>query len=230
VLSAYMGGLTDTYPSFGSKIQDSGITFDYTKPEKSSRLFAIPLLGLVLRYLLLLPFMTYVSYIGFAAMLGRIIGSFSVLFKGKYPESIHEFSTDAFRLNASYLLYFSGMSDKYPSFGISLRHPMKKFLLIAAVVILQYLLGLGATNLARAFSSMNAVSNVQDTVMKQSFMKACDTKGTTTAYCECTYNGLHAKYSFAEINAMGTQFQQTNKIPDQMAAVIQSCSNLLPAQ
>jgi hypothetical protein len=133
---AFFGGLTDTYPHFSEGMKNSHLTFEYHPPMKSNRLLGAPLVGPLLRYFLLLPFSTYANFISFGAFMGIIVSWFVVFFTGKYPQSVYELITDSLRLTASAQLYSTAMSDIYPSFAISLKHPYKKALLILAALAL----------------------------------------------------------------------------------------------
>lgn len=125
----YTYGLTNKHPGFSLSINDA-YSYEIGYPDKSSRFFAIPILGMVSRIILLIPFMVYSGIIQYAAILGTVFGSLVVLFAGKYPESIFEFARDATRLNQAMFLYSFGISDKYPSFNISWNHKGIKIFLI----------------------------------------------------------------------------------------------------
>lgn len=131
----FIFGLSDVYPGFN---------FDATKdfiltipePQNPNRLFAIPLAGGFVRYVLLIPFFIYQTVIEYAAGIGAIFGaSFMVLFMGKYPESVFELTRDYVRLVLSFSMYMSGLRDDYPSFWISMTHKNIKIALISLAVL-----------------------------------------------------------------------------------------------
>lgn len=130
----FLFGLTNRYPGFTDKTPDFIITIPL--PTKPNRFFAIPLLGFIARALLLIPFAIYSSIMQYAANLAAIIASFPVLFTGNYPESLYELVRDNTRLNISSAMYFAGLSDKYPSFWISMHHKGVKILFIALAIAL----------------------------------------------------------------------------------------------
>jgi hypothetical protein len=136
--SAYIFGLTDKYPRFG-EMEDPLLSLKFNQEQKSNRLLGSPILGPVLRYIMLLPISTYATYIYYAAGLGLVLSWFAVLFTGKYPKSIYELAQDTIRLQSSITLYSTAMTDKYPSFSISLNHPYKKALLIVLSILLLYI-------------------------------------------------------------------------------------------
>jgi len=137
----YFIGLSNKYPGFS--LGTNGFELNFTYPAVSSRYFAIPLFGGVTRLILLIPYLVYMMAISKGAFLGVIISSFWVLFQGRYPETSYEFARDALRLSISETLYFAGISDKYPSFYISLDHATLKLLLIIFAVSTG---GWGSTN------------------------------------------------------------------------------------
>lgn len=132
----YIYGLTDKYPGFGFDIDDK-FNLDIIMPERSKRLYAIPILGGVIRIILLIPYFVFFSIISNAALIGVYLLAWAiVLFKGRYPEGIFELARDSTRVTISVAAYFAGLSDKYPSFYISMAHDKIKLILIAASILL----------------------------------------------------------------------------------------------
>lgn len=125
----YFEGLTNKYPMFTFKLTD--FTLDITKPENPSRFYAIPLLGGLVRTVLLIPYFIWVQVLGNASFLGTAISSFVVLFKGRYPESTFELNRDTLRISIANYAYMFGFSDTYPSFWISFNHKAIKIILLA---------------------------------------------------------------------------------------------------
>lgn len=134
----FLYGLTDKYPGFN--LETDGFTLDMPMPESPNRLFAIPVLGGVVRIILLIPFYVYyyvVYYAAYSAIL--LTGWFFVLFQGRYAETLYELGRDSTRLSLSMSAYMSGLSDKYPSFEISWNHKnIKIALMILASLLLIY--------------------------------------------------------------------------------------------
>lgn len=136
----YYAGLTDKYPGFGFDIDDRySLHIDY--PERPNRAFALPVVGGIFRYLLLIPFAIYAGIIGYGAILGAVISFVPVLFGSRYPETTFELVRDAARLEMAELAYAAGLSDDYPSFTISIEHGTAKVVLIVIGVVL-YLLNI----------------------------------------------------------------------------------------
>ena len=55
---------------------------------------------------------------------------FVILFKGRLPETFYEFERDSIRVSLASSMYMLGLSDKYPSFYISMTHQAAKIGLI----------------------------------------------------------------------------------------------------
>jgi hypothetical protein len=155
----YFIGLTNKYPGFS--LGTNGFDLNFTYPQASSRYFAIPVFGGIARLVLLIPYIVYMMAISKGAFLGVIISSLWVLFKGRYPETSYEFARDALRLNISEALYFAGISDKYPSFYISLNHATLKLLLII-IAVSSGGWGSGNSNTNSNSSPMNSNYNYQN--------------------------------------------------------------------
>ena len=132
----FLFGLTDKYPGFSLKIDES-YSVDIPLITNPSKLFAFPLLGLLMRMILIIPYYMFLSVISQAACIGTYILAWAVvLFKGRYPESLFELSRDAIRVSLSNHAYMLGLSDKYPSFYISMAHDKIKIILIVIAIIL----------------------------------------------------------------------------------------------
>lgn len=135
-LNFFMFGLTNKYPGFSLDIKDN-FSVDIPYPQNPSKLYAIPVIGILIRGILLIPFSIFSHIINQAVSLGVfLVASFYVLFAGKYPETIFEFARDYTRLSLASSAYTSGLSDKYPSFSISWKNKEKKIILIVIAVFL----------------------------------------------------------------------------------------------
>lgn len=135
----YFYGLTDKYPGFSFRNTDPSVTLDMPKPEAPNRFFAIPIFGGVARIVLLIPYFIYAGVLSNASFIGMFISSFPVLFTGRYPEATYELERDYVRVQYASSAYMVGLSDKYPSFWISMNHQTAKILLI----IFGALMGIG---------------------------------------------------------------------------------------
>lgn len=134
-LQLFIAGLSDKYPGFGSDSPDPNIKLNLTLPENPNRLFAIPIFGGIVRLIILIPFAVWIYIVDSGARLGVVLSFFKVLFYKVYPDSTYEFYSGSTRLSASQLIYFSGISDKYPSFKIFWNHKWIKITLIIAALL-----------------------------------------------------------------------------------------------
>lgn len=133
-IALYMTGLTDKYPGFNRS--DNGLfELSIDKPQAPSKLLGFPLLGFVIRIVLLIPYIIYASVLNQGAQFAYFFSWFAVLFKGKYPESLYEFVRDNIRVSNASTAYTSYMSDLYPSFKISMNHKKVKIFLIILGVL-----------------------------------------------------------------------------------------------
>lgn len=134
----YFTGLTDKYPGFDFNVNDN-YSVEMAMPQNPSRLFAIPILGGLIRIILLIPYVIYEYVLQYASGIAYFISFAPVLFTGKYPEATYEMIRDYNRVNMASTAYTMGLSDKYPSFWISMNHKTAKIILIALAVIFMLL-------------------------------------------------------------------------------------------
>jgi hypothetical protein len=130
-MQLFLFGITDTYPGFG--LDTRGIfELEFAKPERPNPWLAIPLIGLVVRLVLLIPYFIYHAVLERGSQVAMFLSWFAVTFKGRYPDSLYEFERDTTRVGFASSLYVLGLSDKYPSFSISMNHKNVKIGLIIA--------------------------------------------------------------------------------------------------
>lgn len=133
-ISFYFNGLSNKYPGFSFTLTD--FTLDIKKPEKPGRFYAVPILGGLVRIILLVPYFIWTQILSNASWAGTIISSIPVLFKGYYPESTYELNRDTTRISLGCYAYILGLSDVYPSFWISFNHKTVKIVLLIMGVLL----------------------------------------------------------------------------------------------
>lgn len=129
----FFSGLTDKYPGFDFKLD--GFELDLEMPKNPNKLFAIPVLGILARIILLIPFGIFSSIISNASRLGTVISSVPVFFKGQYPEATYELTRDSMRLSIAQTAYIVGIHDNYPSPNIDWKHKSFKLVLIAIAIV-----------------------------------------------------------------------------------------------
>jgi hypothetical protein len=117
-VTSYLTSLHDKYPPFSTD-QQAGypLTLELTYPETSSRLLNFPLLGFVIKELLLIPHLIVLVFLGLISYVVLFIAQFAILFTGAYPEGMHKFVVGVTRWGIRVQCYFLGMTDKYPPFS-----------------------------------------------------------------------------------------------------------------
>lgn len=147
-VSFFMWGLTDIYPGFSLQTTNYNLDIEFNKTP--NRVLATPLLGLLFRLLLMIPYLIYRQVIATAAFLAIFVSWTVVLFTGRYPESTYEIARDSVRIDQATTMYFLGMSDNYPSFWISLNHKAVKIVLLVLAALLTLLSFSGWGNRAQS--------------------------------------------------------------------------------
>lgn len=127
-VSFFLFGLSDTYPGFSLQTTNYNLTMDFNKTP--SKIFATPILGMIFRFVLMIPYMIYSQVVSLAAFLAVIVSWVMVLFMGVYPEATYEIARDSIRVNQAVTMYFLGMADSYPSWQISFNHKALKIILL----------------------------------------------------------------------------------------------------
>lgn len=144
-INFFLFGITDAYPGF-SLYKNIPVTIEIKKPEKPNRLFAIPIIGFIIRIVLLIPFLIYSQIISLATAAPVIGAILWVFFKGYFPNSCFEFIKDSQRLTLAAGSYIFGLSDTYPTFKISMNHKGIKIFFIITGIILFLLTSSGQNN------------------------------------------------------------------------------------
>lgn len=133
--SLFIYGVTDMYPGFSLEPNDA-FTVSIKMPTKPNKLFAIPLVGLVARLVLLIPYFIFGQVVNYAGVVAFVGSWVPVLFNGNYPETTYELVRDHQRVSIATFMYMVGLSDTYPTFWISMNHKnIKIALLIAGALI-----------------------------------------------------------------------------------------------
>jgi hypothetical protein len=88
------------------------ITFGATYPEKMSRLTTF------FRIILIIPQYIVLYFLTIAAGVVAFIAWWAILFTGKYPKGMYDFSTGYMRWMTRVLGYLYLLTDKYPPFSM----------------------------------------------------------------------------------------------------------------
>ncbi|MBT3648473.1 MAG: DUF4389 domain-containing protein [Flavobacteriales bacterium] len=115
-LSARIMNLSDGYPAFGLNATDEHTTFDVEYPETLSR-SSILLRGLFGWIYVLIPHGIVLGLLGYAVAIVQFIAWWAVLFTGRYPESMFNFSMMYLRWSQRVSLYMAYMTPTYPPFS-----------------------------------------------------------------------------------------------------------------
>jgi hypothetical protein len=112
----YLFGLIDEYPAFS---MDAPGDIQIERPESSSRFFAIPIIGILAKSIILIPHFIVLYVLGFVIGICQLVIWIPVLFTGQYPGW-------AFQLVGGFTLWFGrvyayllGLTDSYPPFSFS---------------------------------------------------------------------------------------------------------------
>lgn len=133
--SLFLLGLTDKYP--GLDLETHGLfEITFKKPTAVGRWLAFPIAGFAIRLFLSIPYYIYSSVLDSGTYVAMVASWFGILNKGKYPESLYEFNRDSIRVSLAYTVYLTYLSDRYPSFWISMKHKTVKITLIIIGAIL----------------------------------------------------------------------------------------------
>jgi hypothetical protein len=109
--SAYTALLRDEYPPFGEAIYP--VETDIPVPlEPRDRL------TVAFRPILALPHLLLIWLLGIAWGVATLVAWFSILFTGRYPQRLYEFSAGALRWTTRVEAYLLLLTDEYPPFTL----------------------------------------------------------------------------------------------------------------
>ena len=115
-LAAYFYGLTDAYPGFGMDVQGD---LYIARPESSSRFFAIPIIGIVVKWILLIPHFIILYALSIAVGACQLVIWIPVLFAGTYPSWAFTLVSGTVLWSSRVYGYLLGLTDRYPPFAFS---------------------------------------------------------------------------------------------------------------
>jgi hypothetical protein len=84
---------------------------------KYNRLFAIPLLGFLIKVVIVIPQLIVLWVLLLVFELLQLVTWIPVLFGAKYPSSLHRYVTAVFRWSVRVQAFFWGLTDRYPPFS-----------------------------------------------------------------------------------------------------------------
>lgn len=95
-----------------------GLTID-VEGLTMSRLWGIPLLGFLVRYIVLIPHLIVLAILGIVAYISFIVLWIPILLMGKYPNAFASFYTGLLRYGARVAAYLLLLPVPYPPFSLS---------------------------------------------------------------------------------------------------------------
>ena len=94
------------------------VQVEFIVPEVHNRFWAVPVLGIVVKLILLIPHLIILSILGQVAALLFLITWIPVLFGGRYPSWGYEVIGGTLRWNTNVNAYLYGLTDRYPPFSL----------------------------------------------------------------------------------------------------------------
>ncbi len=109
---AYAALLRDEYPPFADAAYP--ISVDVERPDDTRNRITVGL-----RFLLLIPHFIVLWALGFAWAVATVIAWFAILFTGRFPASLYDFSAGMLRWNMRVEAYALLLHDVYPPFSLA---------------------------------------------------------------------------------------------------------------
>ena len=92
------------------------VTAEY--PERSSRLLAFCGLIFLIKFLLLIPHVIVLYFLGIVAFFVSLVGYVAVIVTGWYPRGLFDFQVGVLRWNTRASAWFLSIVDEYPPFRL----------------------------------------------------------------------------------------------------------------
>ena len=91
-----------------------------TLPQNPQRFWAVPLLGILVKIIIVIPQFIELLFLSIAWVFVWIANSFVVLFTGKYWDTAYILTMGIMRLSTKVMFYMYGFTDKYPGFDFAI--------------------------------------------------------------------------------------------------------------
>lgn len=112
--TAVGGGTTTTQTAAGYPVK-----FEAAYPTNPGKMYAIPIAGLLIRYVLLIPHIIALYILGLVVGVVQLFAWIPVLFTGKYPSGLFTLTSGVVRWMNTVQAYYFGLTDEYPPFSLS---------------------------------------------------------------------------------------------------------------
>ncbi|MDP2675321.1 MAG: DUF4389 domain-containing protein [Dehalococcoidia bacterium] len=94
------------------------VSVQFTIPARNSRFWAFPLLGYVLKQIVLIPHVIVLFFVGVLVMLSQLVLWVPVLLLGRYPKWGYTLVGGYIRWTARIQAFSFGLTDQYPPFRL----------------------------------------------------------------------------------------------------------------
>ena len=94
------------------------VQVEFTVPAEHNRLWAVPVLGIVVKLIILIPHLILLYVLGIVATVLALVTWIPVLFGGHYPSWGYEIIGGYLRWNTRATAYLFGLTDQYPPFRL----------------------------------------------------------------------------------------------------------------
>lgn len=119
-VGAYFYGFTDQYPAFSLSDPGTGTEAQMLLQPAStaSRFYAIPILGFVVKAIILIPHLIMLYLVGIVASLVLLVSWIPVLTNGQYPDWGYKWLGGTLRWSTRVYAFWFGLTDEYPPFRL----------------------------------------------------------------------------------------------------------------
>jgi hypothetical protein len=93
------------------------VTVEYPDLEFRKQFYAVPIVGFVLKSIMLIPMYIAIQIIGYIVGLAMLLSWIPVFFTGRYPEVGRTLYGGYIRWQTRTYCFLTGLQDKYPSFS-----------------------------------------------------------------------------------------------------------------
>jgi Domain of unknown function (DUF4389) len=95
------------------------VTVSYAPLGSRNKLYAVPIVGIVLKEIMLIPFFIALYLVGILVSLTNLVAWIPVLFVGTYPDFANTINGGYVRWMSRVATFMTGIHDRYPSFSFS---------------------------------------------------------------------------------------------------------------